>query len=440
MTGALLLARKDVRTLFRSWVLVLALVAYPIAISLLVGQMLEGATSSMSIAFVNEDRTGKELRVGDERFGLAEYRTEATQSGVLVLDMQRGEAFRALRGGQVNGVLLIPNGTFAKLSTLLAPAQVELYTSPDELGAVVAQRISGSIYDLNLEISRAFVETNAEYLKTLVDGGRVEVLDRTYDALGLQPSVRELQRIERYVTNPDALDTIDRVIAFAKDAQIAIGLADQALDATAAPVRLKESREKGESSSLTARALSIGLGVVLAFVCVLLVATSLAAEREDRVLGRLLAGIASAWQIVISKLLVGALLSAALGLGLFASVATMVDQPWSRLPHLVLALSIAALAFGGIGAVVATIVSDARSATLVAILLVLPMIVVGLIPSTPLGDAISLPLPFVHAQELFNAVLFERHPWPTVAREASALLAIAAICTATSRALLKRFA
>jgi ABC-type transport system involved in multi-copper enzyme maturation permease subunit len=438
MSRVLLLARKDAQTIARSWALLLILVIYPVLIALLVGQLLLDATANTSIAFVNEDTTGKALKVGDESFGLDRYREQAEDAGVRVVDMHRKEAMRALREGQVNGVLVIPDGFFARLSTLLAPADIEFHSAPDQLGSVVRQRVRGSVYNLNLDISRTFVETNAEYLKTLVEGGGVEVGGDTYNVMGLEPAVTELQRIRNQVKSDDALSTIDGVIDFAQDAQVAIGLADKALDATAAPIRIHEVRQHGTSPKLTARALSIGLAVSLTFLCIVLIAGSLAGERDERALTRLLAGIASPAQVIGSKLVLGVGLATIVGTALFVAVGLMSDQPWSRLPLLMVALAVAAVAFSALGTLIGTLARDARTATLIAMFVALPTIALGLLPASESVHLISAPLPFGHAQELFNAVLFERDPWPDALRQSLALIAIALPAALLSRRFVRR--
>ena len=93
-----------------------------------------------------------------------------------------------------------------------------------------------------------------------------------------------------------------------------------------------------------------------------------------------------------------------------------------------------------LGALVATLAREARSATLVAVLLVLPIVFVGVVPreAAPAAGWVSDALPFAHEVRLFEALLYELDPWRTVLVEAGWLLAIGAVLVAGARTLMRR--
>ena len=444
ITRPFLLARKDVRMLARTRGLLLLLVLYPLVVAAIVGGVLL-QQGPPTVAFVNDDRSGDTVSIGDKEFSVAEYVERAEKNGVEVKRMKRDEAERALDDGQVAGVLVIPQGTIAKLETQLSGADLDFLIGDNPLGSVVAQRMRGVIYNINLSISDALIDANREYLDKLVTGGEVVVEGDEFDLYGLGPIEDDLQEARDELdddpeANEDLLDRLDRAIEFADDAGKAIGLADNALEATAAPVRLDVERTKGKSPLLTAQAMSFALAVSIAFVCVVLVGASLAAEKDEAVLGRLLHGMASAWQVVAGKLLLGALLAVLFSSGLFVSFALLEDQVWGRLPLLLASVVLVSLACSGIGALIAVLVRDARTATLVGILLILPLAPLALVGTEGVVAWIEGLLPVAPARSLFNAVLFESSPWDTVRDRSLQLLLIAVVPSVIATRMLRRLA
>ncbi|MCW2925394.1 MAG: hypothetical protein JWM98_2798 [Thermoleophilia bacterium] len=439
----LLLARKDVRMLARTRGLVVLLVLYPLIVAAIVGGVLL-QQGPPKVAFVNEDLTGDTVAIGDKEFAIADYVQQAEDNGVDVVRLSRKEADRALSEGQVAGVIIVPQGTVAKLSTQLSGAKLEFEIGDNPLGSVVAQRMRGVVYKINLSISDALIDANRGYLDKLVTGGEVSVAGDDFDLYGLAPIQEDLKEargeLEAAHADPDLLDRIDRAIEFAHDAGSAISLADNALEATAAPVRLDVQRTKGKSPLLTAQAMGFALAVLIAFVCVVLVGASLAGEKDEAVLGRLLRGLAAGWEVVAGKLIFGALLAVLISSCLFAVFAVLAPQAWARLPLLLGAVVLSSIACSAIGAFIAVLVRDARTATLVGILLVLPLAPLALVGLHGPLAWVEGALPVAPSRELFNAVLFDSSPWHEVLRRGGQLLLIALIPGIAATRMLRRLA
>jgi ABC-type Na+ efflux pump permease subunit len=439
-----LLARKDARMLARTRGLLVLLVLYPLAVAAIVGGVLL-QQGPPKVAFVNEDLSGSVVHIGDREFSVNEYVQRAEKNGVDVVKTSREDAEHALAEGQVAGILVVPQGTVAKLETQLSGADLEFIIGDNQLGSVVAQLMRGVIYNINLSISDALIDSNRGYLDTLVTGGKVDVNGDEFDLYGLGPIEDDLREARaelrgRADANADLIDRLDRAIEFADDAGKAIGLADNALEAAAAPVRLDVQRTKGKSPLLTAQAMGFALAVSIAFVCVVLVGASLAAEKDEAVLGRLLRGLASGWQVIVGKLLLGALLAVAFSAGLFAAFAILAPQAWTRLPLLLGAVVLASLACSAIGALIAVLVRDARTATLVGILLILPLAPLALVGIDGPLSWIEGMLPVAPSRDLFNSVLFDQDPWDTVLRRGAQLLGIALVPGVIATRLLRRLA
>ena len=83
---------------------------------------------------------------------------------------------------------------------------------------------------------------------------------------------------------------------------------------------------------------------------------------------------------------------------------------------------------GALGALIGGLTREARTASLVALLVVLPIVFLGLVPKevVPAAAWISEAFPFSHAAKFFQAALFDADPWTRVGREALWLVGLGA--------------
>ena len=165
--------------------------------------------------------------------------------------------------------------------------------------------------------------------------------------------------------------------------------------------------------------------------------------------GRLARGLAGLGELVSAKVALAALVSLFVGLviALAAGVVIQVGnvtggEPWGRLPLLGAGLLLAGGSLGAVGALLGALAREARAASLVALLVVLPVVFLGLVPReiVPVAGWVSDALPFAHAARFFASALYDARPWSTVGREAAWLvglgLAFAAVARLGARRLL----
>jgi len=218
------------------------------------------------------------------------------------------------------------------------------------------------------------------------------------------------------------------------------------LNATAAPIQLHEEPRRGRTAVLSAQVQSYAIGLTIAFLALVLAAGALASERDENVLGRLARGLVSPLQLIAAKVLLAALAAVTLGLAVAAAFGIVIavghvtgGEPWSRLPLLAVGLVLAGAALGAVGTLIGALAREARTASLVAVLVVLPVVFLGLIPSEfftaagPLSDA----LPFVHGVRFFSASLYDLHPWAAMARETAWLVGLCLAFGVASRLALR---
>jgi ABC-2 type transport system permease protein len=198
---------------------------------------------------------------------------------------------------------------------------------------------------------------------------------------------------------------------------------------------------------LSTQVQSYALALTLAFIGLLLASGAIAAERDENVIGRLVQRLVRLGELVTEKVVLVALVSGIIGLVLAVAFGLVVElgdvaggEPWARLPIVVLGLVLAGAAFGALGVIVGSLSRDARTATLVAFLVALPIVLLGLVPagSVPAAGRLSDAFPFVHAARLFSAAFSETEPAGAVAREAGWLLGLLAVYGVLARVSVRR--
>jgi ABC-2 type transport system permease protein len=133
------------------------------------------------------------------------------------------------------------------------------------------------------------------------------------------------------------------------------------------------------------------------------------------------------------------------GLALLFGIAIAVGdveggEPWPRLPLLAVGLVLAGAALGALGAFLGAVAREARSASLLAVLVVMPIIFLGLVPRevVPVAGWVSDALPFTHAVRFFGSALYDLRPWGPVLREGAWLAGLAAVFGAVARVGMRR--
>ena len=105
-----------------------------------------------------------------------------------------------------------------------------------------------------------------------------------------------------------------------------------------------------------------------------------------------------------------------------------------------LPLGIAGAALGALGSLLGALARDARSASLVAVLVVMPVVFLGLVPRevTPVAGWLSDALPLTHAVRYFASSLYDTSPWRTVGRELLWLVGLGAVFGGLARLATRR--
>jgi hypothetical protein len=442
-----LLLRKDLVLLARSRPLLAVLIAYPLVLSLLVGGVLGGQGARPRVAFVNEDDIPNIVHIGDRTFDFGRIvRTAGKQVQLVNLSLPRARA--ALDDGDVVAVIVVPRGFVAELSTLIASPTVELLTNRNAYEERILRETQAFVYTLNTEVQTEYIRSNSHFLDVLVKGGTASALGRTYHVLGLNATRDRIQAVESGLpASSPARRQLDSVTAFAGQASAALGLAHQALAATAHPISLEQTSTRGRSYLLGSQVQSYGLAISLAFVTLLLGAAVLTLERDENVLARLLRSGTRPAVLLAEKIVLCAIVGCSLGLllalgfGVAAEVSSS-GAAWARIPLLLVPLAAAGAAFGALGCAVGAAARDLRASSLVGVALVTPIVLVGLVPRqvSPLAADVSELLPFAPAARAFGGALFAAAPLSTALAGSAHLVLLTIVLGGASLALFTRFA
>jgi ABC-type transport system involved in multi-copper enzyme maturation permease subunit len=428
MSRVWLLLRKDALVLRRSPLLLGILLAYPLAIAVLVGLVASYANSKPRVALVDEDNLPPTVVIGGKRFHVDRTIHEVSKN-VKLVRLSPEAASRQLRSGKVVAVVTVPPGFIATLKEMVRSPRLEVQLSRGTISSRVDQQVQALVYSLNRQLQRAYIGSNLQYVTLILHGGNGAFLGRTFDVLGLERSERLLRGMRQ---TPD----IRKLEDFIHDARLALANTGDALKATAHPIELVRANTRGRSWVLSAQVQAYALGLTITFLTLMLAAGSLAAERDENVIGRLARGLVGLGHLVWAKVALAAALALVLGISIAVAFGVIIEiggvtggEPWRRLPLLVLGLLLAGGSLGALGALLGALAREARSASLVALLVVLPIVFLGLIPSEivpPAGWASSL-LPFTHAVSFFSSALYDLSPWGELAKQALWLLALGAV-------------
>jgi ABC-type Na+ efflux pump permease subunit len=427
MTPIGLLLRKDALILRRSPLLLGLLLTYPLLIALLVGLVAGYANAKPRVALVDEEGLPPVLVVGGHRFNV-DRTIDRVGQDVTLVRLQRDEAERQLRSGKVVAVVTVPPGFVSALKGMVSSPRLEVQTARGIISSRVDQQVQALVYALNRQLQKAYIGTNLGYVRLIMHGGNGSFLGREFHVLGLDAAERLVDRLP----GRQAATLRD----FIGDARLALGQTGNALSATAHPIEIDRVQGRGRTWALSADVQAYALGLTISFLALVLAAGSLAAERDENVVGRLARGLVTRGELVWAKVLLAAFVSLALGLAVSLVFGAIIQlggveggEPWARVPLLALGLLLAGAALGAVGAFLGALAREARAASLAALLVVLPIVFLGLVPHeiVPVAGWISDALPFVHGVRFFSAAVYDASPWERLVREGLWLCALGAV-------------
>lgn len=394
---------KDLRILRRSPLQLALLILYPVVIAILVGFAMTGSSDQTKVALYNAMPASEELGFGGEEVDGDEIRDQLCDRVTCLEAAGTEEATQMVESGEATAAVVIPedfgDGIRSLASLNPRPPEIQIIVNGSDAveNQVTDDRIEAMLAEANQLVAKRLSEAAKKYLDLILKGGSIDLLGAQIEILGLERSEEILKEIEPRVQNGADREELKRAIRFAGLATENLDLAGPLLTAITQPITADKVTVGDDAPSLDTFAIGVTTIFALMFVTVLLVAGSLALEREENAFTRLTAGLVSRGQILIAKVGLGTLVGGAVALLLLVGLGLFVGIAWARAIYWLTALILGAAAFAAAGAALGAATREVRAATLAAVMICLPVALLSLVPDDAVGPAIETMINLVSA-------------------------------------------
>jgi ABC-2 family transporter protein len=413
---------KDLQILRRSPLQAALLIAYPILIALLIGFAISREPGKPRVAFLNEIPQGARIAGGNGKLPAVGVNDRICKQVECVDVANREQAEAKVREGAVLAALILPSDLINRLNSLstLAPETPEVDVIVNEenplKARVVDDRITALLAQANLFIAKQIAKEGGRYLNLVVEGGDFNVLGRAVEILGLRATASILQSLRPVVPASQRAE-LDRVIRFATLARDNLDVTAPLIDRLAQPIAVHKQSVSAPTPPLEIFAIAVAATLTLTFVTLLLVAGSLALEREENTFPRLTSGLLSRTGLLAEKIGLGVVVGLVVTLLMLAGVQLFVGLEWSRVGLWLLAIGAGGAGLAAAGAALGAAARDVRAVSLLAFMISLPVALLSLVPSGAVGsslyDAIRVVtalFPFKPALQAMTAALDSAGP------------------------------
>jgi ABC-2 type transport system permease protein len=441
---------KDLQILRRSPLQVVLLIAYPVLIALLIGFAISRDPGKPRVAFLNEIPPGARVAAGNGKLPAIGVNKRICKQVECVEVGSPAEAAAKVRSGEVLAALILPADLINRLNSLstLNPETPEvevIVNQEDPLKArIVDDRITALMAQANLFIARQIAKEGGRYLDLVVDGGDFDVLGQPVEILGLRAVAAILRSLRPAV--PEAQrGELDRVIRFATLARDNLDVAAPLIDRLAQPIAVDKHSISAPTPPLDVFAIAVAATLTLTFVTLLLVAGSLALEREENTFPRLTGGLVPRSTLLAEKVVLGMAVGLVVTLLMLVGVQLFVGLDWSRFGLWLVAILAGGAGLAAAGAALGATARDVRAVSLLAFMVSLPVALLSLVPSGAVGgsayDAIRVVtalFPFKPALQAMTAALDSAGPG--IGKPLLHLAILVAAYSVIARLALRRFA
>ncbi len=473
------LLAKDLLILRRSRLLVSVLIVYPIAISLLIGLAISRAPAKPKVAIVDETRPGQTVQVGSRRVQVSQYADRLFSQVQAVHASSRAQAVKDVKAGTVLAAVVIPYDIAARLTSGISQAHLEVLYDGDALEqSLVQSQLDAALAQANLGFSEQIQQAAAQAIALILKGGNLGILGAPPNLIGLSQTPTALRAIIAREPSGSRRAKLERIESLASFAAQNLSTSSKLLATVSQPIKVQSTLLHGRRTPLNTFAVVVAVSVSLMFVCVLLAAGSVALEREEHTLARLVRGPAGGRRrhddggrrrsaearvvgarrpstrargtalitregLLAEKLVLAAGCAFVLAFAMLAAISAFVALDWSRVGEWLLALALGALAFAALGIAIGALAREVRAASLLAFLLSLPLAFLALVPSGSVAHglydaiaAISFVFPFKASLQALDTAV--NGAAPALTGSLAHLLGLIALFLALARVGLRR--
>jgi ABC-2 type transport system permease protein len=404
---------KDLQILRRSPLLVVLLIVYPVVIALMIGFALSSPPGKPKVAFYSGVPTGKgKVGFGSQQINISKYAAQLFQSITPIKVSSPDQAIAKVRDGEAQAALIIPPDIVAQIQNLIQQGagnptvQVVLNSRNPLERQFVDQAISTRVNQVEQAVSKQVLHVAVADLQLVLNGGVVQILGADVSLLGLRNTSAILRGTIASLPKGSPLrPALGQVLKFASLASEGLGFASPVLGSIGTPLTVQTTNVAGKTTPTASYAVVIAIVVSLMFLTLLLAAGMLAIERSENAYSRLVRGLVSTGRLLSEKVLLSAACAGVVTLLMAAFVSLFVHLQWGRFPLWLVALALGGTAFGALGVVIGAIAREVSVASLMALLLSLPIAFVALVPSSAVSGTLSSALSVVAFVFPFKAAL-----------------------------------
>jgi ABC-2 type transport system permease protein len=409
---------KDLQLLRRSPLQSALLVLYPVLIAVLVGFAISRGPERPHVAFLNEVPQNSRIVVGGQKLPRANVQGRICKKVECVPVHSKAQAEDKVSSGEVLAAVILPEDLIDKINSLstLTPGtpEVEVIVNEEDpvKASLVNDRIASLLAQANLAIARRIAAEGSHYLNLIIRGGELPVAGTKVRILGLRTSAHILEALEPALEPGPLRGSLGLVTEFARQAGENLDIAGPLIDRLAEPIKVDKVAVGGSSPPLEIFAIAVAAAFTLAFVTVLLVAGSLALEREENAFPRLVRGLVSEEALLAEKILLGVAVGLVVTLLMLAGLQLFVPLEWSRIGLWLPAILLGGGALAAAGAALGALAREVRAVSLLAFMVTLPIAFLSLVPSGTVGsglysaiEVIAALFPFKPALEALTGAL-----------------------------------
>jgi ABC-2 type transport system permease protein len=410
---------KDLEILRRSPLLVGLLIVYPVVIALMIGFALSSPPGKPKVAFYSEVAPGKgKIHFGTQEINVSNYASQLFQSIQPIRVHSREEAIAKVKSGEAQAALIVPGDIVSQIQSLVETGvgtpTVELYlNTKDPLERQFAdQAIQSRLNQVEQGVSKQVLRISITDLQQVLNGGTINFAGQNFQLLGLKNSRAIVQRAIAQIPPSSPLrPALKQVVSFSDLAIQGLGLASPVLGSIGNPLTVATTQLAGRTTPTDSYAVAIAVVLSLMLLTLLLAAGLLAIERTEHTYSRLVRGLITPGRLLGEKIAISAVCAGVVSVLMSALVSLFVHIDWGRFELWVLAVAFAALAFGALGVAIGAIAREVSAASLMALLVSLPIAFVALVPGSAVSsgvktllDVIAFVFPFKPAlQAVSNA-------------------------------------
>jgi ABC-type multidrug transport system permease subunit len=444
---------KDLQILRRSPLLVGLLIVYPVVIALMIGFALSSPPGKPKVAYFSEVPKGKgSIQLGSQKLNVSSYASQLFQSITPIRVHSREEAIAKVKNGQAQAAVIVPSDIVSQIQSLVEngvgnpTVEVILNTKDPLERQFTNQAIQTRLNAVQQAVSRQVLKVAISDLQQVLNGGQINLGGENFNLLGLKNSRNIVEGAIAEIPKDSPLrPALKQVVAFADLAIQGLSFSSPVLGSIGNPLTIVTTQLAGRTTPTDAYAVAIAVVLSSMLLTLLLASGLLAVERTEHAYSRLIRGLVTPGELLSEKVLLSATCAGVVSLLMAAFVSLFVHIEWSRFGLWVVALAFAGVAFGALGVLIGAVAREVSSASLLALLLTLPVAFVALVPSTAVSsgvqtllDVIAFVFPFKAALEAVSNAFSGTSPgigWPLLH-----LAVLAVVYFVLARIAVRRFA